>query len=195
MTVMTAGHETAAIALGWTGYLLSQHADVETKLHEELATVLNGRPATFEDLANLTYTRMIIEESMRLYPPVWPIPRVAVHDDEIGGYRIPAGSMVVVSPFVVHRHPDFWPDAERFSPERFSPAQAANRPRYAYIPFGGGPRVCIGNNFAMMQAQLTLAMIAQRYQMRLLPGHRVVPHSSATTKPRYGLPMLLSRRS
>jgi cytochrome P450 len=194
MTVMTAGHETAAIALGWTWYLLSQNPDVEAKLHNELAEVLGGRMPTFDDLGSLVYTKMVIEESMRLYPPVWPIPRVAVNDDVVGQYRIPAGSVVVISPFVVHRHPDFWSTPEQFNPERFSPDEASAREKYAYIPFGGGPRICIGNNFAMMQAQLTLAIIAQKYSLKLVPDHKVEPHSSSTTKPKYGLPMLIRAR-
>jgi cytochrome P450 len=195
ITVMTAGHETVAIALGWTWYLLSQNADVEARLYKEVSSVLNGRPAaTMQDLPKMPYAKMVLEEAMRLYPPVWPIPRVAVKNDQLGAYHIPAGSMVVVSPYVVHRNPDFWPNPEKFDPERFTPDLVANRPRYAYLPFGGGQRICIGNNFAMMQAQLALAMLVQQYQFKLRPGHPVVPAASATTKPRYGLPMIITKR-
>lgn len=195
ITIMTAGHETVAIAMGWLWYLLSQNPEIEEKVYQEAASVLQGRTtATLADLGKMPYGKMVIQEAMRLYPPVWPIPRVAVSDDQLGPYHISAGSMVVVSPFVVHRHPDFWPNPDQFDPERFTPEQVANRPRYAYIPFGGGPRICIGNSFAMMQAQLALAMVVQRYQLRLVPGHKVVPAASATTKPLYGLPMLLTKR-
>jgi cytochrome P450 len=195
ITIMTAGHETVAIAMGWLWYLLSQHPEIEEKVYQEASSVLQGRPtATLADLGKMPYGKMVIQESMRLYPPVWPIPRVAVSDDQLGPYHIPAGSMVVVSPYVVHRNPDFWPEPEKFDPERFTPEQIASRPRYAYLPFGGGPRICIGNSFAMMQAQLALAMVVQRYKLQLVPGHKVVPAASATTKPLYGLPMLLTKR-
>jgi cytochrome P450 len=195
ITIMMAGHETSATSLAWTCYLISQDAEVEATFHAELKLVLDGRPAEFEDLPKLTYTKMIVDESLRLYPPVWPIPRVTLGEDNVGGYRVPANATVLISPFVVHRHPDFWPDPEKFDPERFAPSKSESlRSRFAYIPFGAGPHMCIGNHLSIMQAQLTLAMIHQKYKLRVVPGHQVVPQSSATTKPRGGLPMTISRR-
>jgi cytochrome P450 len=190
-TIMFAGHETTALALSWTWYLLSQHAEVERKLHTELAAVLGGRTPTFEDIPQLKYTVMVIEEAMRLYPPAWVIGRMAVNDDLVGGYHIEAKSEIILLPFVTHRHPDFWENAEAFDPERFSPERSESRPRYAYFPFGGGPRQCIGNNFAMMEATLVLATVAQRYRLRLVPDHPVEPEPSVTLHARHGIKMIL----
>lgn len=195
LTIMTAGHETTAIALFWTWYLLAQHKDAERKLHDELSDVLGGRAPTFEDLPNLKYTLMIIEEALRLYPPVWVIGRRAIADDVIGGYRIKAGSEIVLSPYITHRHADFWDEPERFNPERFSPEESAARPRFAYFPFGGGARVCIGNNFALMEAQLILATVAQKYRLRLSPNCVVEPEASFTLHPRQGVMMNLQKLS
>ena len=191
MTIMVAGHETTALALSWAWYLLSQHAEVERKLHAELAATLDGRAPTFEDIPELKYTTMIIEEAMRLYPPAWVIARRAVNDDCVGGYRIEANSEVILLPYVTHRHPDFWENAEEFEPARFSPERSEGRPRYAYFPFGGGPRQCIGNNFAMMEATLVLATVAQKYRLRLVPGHPVEPEPSVTLHARHGIKMTL----
>jgi cytochrome P450 len=191
LTIITAGHETTAVALSWTWYLLARHRDAERKLHEELSGVLGGRTPTFEDLPNLKYTLMIIEEALRLYPPAWVIGRTALADDEIGGYRIRAGSEIILSPYITQRHADFWDEPEEFKPERFSPEKSAARPRFAYFPFGGGARVCIGNNFALMEAQLILATVAQRYLLRLPPGHVVEPEASFTLHPRQSVPMNL----
>jgi cytochrome P450 len=188
-----AGHETTAAALAWTWYLLAQHPHIEHRLHTELVTVLDGRSPTFEDLPKLTYTKMVLEESMRLYPPGWGFERRAVADDEIGGYHIPADSLVLISPYVTHRHSAFWEDPERFDPERFTPEPLAGRPRYTYFPFGGGPRQCIGNEFAIVQCQLIIAMVAQTYRLRLVPGHPVEPEPSVTLRPRHGLLMTLQR--
>lgn len=194
MTLLLAGHETTAISLMWTLYLLSQHPEVEERLHDELDTVLNGKVATVDRLNDLPYNRMVIQEAMRLYPPAFGITRHAIADDEIGGYHVPANSIIFMSAYYTHRHPEIWEEPERFDPERFTPERAAKRPRFAYFPFGGGPRICIGNTFAMMEAQLVLATIAQHYQLRLLPGHPVEPEVLATTRPRYGLPMILQAR-
>jgi len=191
LTLLFAGHETTSNILTWTWYLLSQHPEVEYRLHAELDEVLSGDVPTIEHLPKLTYSRMVLEEVMRLYPPVWVIGRKALADDELGGYHIPANSLVVLSPYLTHHHPDFWEQPEIFDPERFTPKSAANRPRYAYFPFIGGPRMCIGNHFAMMEAQLVLATIAQRYQLRLVPGHTVEPEALVTLRPRDGLPMTL----
>ena len=191
MTLLIAGHETVATALTWTWYLLSQHPEVERCLHSELDEVLDGHLPTIEHIARLSYTRMVIEEVLRLYPPAWIFGRKAIANDEIGGYFIPANSIIVLSPYITHRHPAFWERAEVFDPERFAPVQAAGRPHYAYFPFGGGPRICIGNNFALMEIQLVLATIAQHYRLRLVPGHPVEPEALLSLRPHYGLPMSL----
>ena len=157
--------------------------------------VLGGDVPTVDHLAKLSYTRMVLEEVLRLYPPAWIFGRKAIANDEIGGYFIPANSIIVLSPYITHRHPAFWEHAEVFNPERFAPEQAAGRPHFAYFPFGGGPRICIGNNFALMEIQLVLATIAQHYRLRLVPGHPVEPEALLSLRPRSGLPMTLQRRS
>ena len=185
MTIFLAGHETTANALSWTWLLLSRYPAALRELRAELDQVLQGRSPTVEDLPKLRFTKMLLEESMRLYPPAWIIARSASGPDEIGGYQIPAGSIVFVSPYVVHRHPRLWDDPEGFDPHRFS----REPPRGAYFPFGGGPRQCIGNGFAMMEAQLVLATIAQRARFELVPGHPVVLEPSVTLRPKFGLSM------
>jgi cytochrome P450 len=187
MTLLLAGHETTANTLSWTWYLLSQHPEVNRKLQAELRSVLNGRAPVLEDLANLPYNRMVIQEAMRLYPPAWFISRLAEEEDEIGGYTIPAQSMVSFSPYLMHHHPDFWDNPEGFDPERFSPENSAIRPGYAYFPFGGGPRLCIGRDFAMTEAQLVLATIASRLRLDLVPGKTVVPDPLITLRPSGGV--------
>lgn len=162
-----AGHETTASLLTWTWYLLSKTPEVEAKLHAELVTVLNGRTPTLDDLPNLPYTRMILDEALRLYSPVPLLARDAVEDDELAGYHIPKGTMVVAMPYATHRHPEFWQKPLEFYPEHFEAAAVAQRPRYAYFPFGSGQRICIGLHFAHMEAALILADVAQRYQLRL----------------------------
>jgi cytochrome P450 len=189
LTLILAGHETTANALAWTWYLLSQNPEVERKLHAELAEVLNGRAPTVADLPALRYTSMVIDESMRLYPPAWSVGRSPLADDEILGCKVPKGSSVMLSQWLTQRHPDFWEDPERFDPERFSPERSARRPRYAYFPFGGGPRQCIGNIFALTEANLILAAIAQKYRLRMVAGHRVELQPLVTLRPRYGLKM------
>jgi cytochrome P450 len=194
VTIFMAGHETTAQALAWTWYLLSQHPAAEAKLHDELANVLGGRTPRHEDLADLRYTRMVIEESMRLYPPAHTLTHQSVAPDEVLGHRIPAGATVLIVPWLLHRKPSLWENPNRFEPERFSPERSAVRPRFAYIPFGDGPRVCIGAAFAMEEALLVLATIGQRYRLHLKPGHPVEPQGLITLRPRYGLRMLLERR-
>lgn len=191
VTLMIAGHETTANALTWTFYLLSKYPDAARQLRAELSRVLGGRIPTVADLPQLRYTRQVIEETLRLYPPVWITNRKASNDDEIAGYRIPAGADLSVSPYVVHRDPAVWENPEGFDPDRFRPERAAGRPHYAYIPFGGGPRLCIGQGFAMTEAILVLASIAQRYELHLLPGYQVVPLAHATLRPAGGLPMVV----
>ncbi|MCW5732067.1 MAG: cytochrome P450 [Alphaproteobacteria bacterium] len=194
MTIFLAGHETTANALAWTWYLLARHPEVEARLHTEVDRVLGGRVPAFADLANLTYVRQVFEESMRLYPPAHTFNRMALGEDEIGGLRIPPGALITISPYVVHRNPALWPDPERFDPDRFAPEKAAGRPRYAYIPFGGGPRICIGNSFALFEAQVIIAMVAQRYRLALEPGHVVEPVGHITMRPKNGIMMRLLPR-
>jgi cytochrome P450 len=200
MTLMLAGHETTANSLTWTFYLLSQHPAVAQNLRHEIDRVLvapetgRKRPPAVADLPQMPYTRMVIEESLRLYPVAWTFGRMALADDEIGGYQVRAGTPIYISTYAVHRHPDFWDAPDTFDPERFTPERSEGRHRFAYIPFSGGPRQCIGNNFAMMEAQLILASVVQRYQLELVPGHPVEPEPLITLRPRYGLPMQLEAR-
>ena len=195
VTIFMAGHETTAQALAWTWYLLSQHPAAEAKLHDELAAVLGGRTPRHEDLAELRYARMVIDESMRLSPPAHTLGREAIAADEVIGHRIPAGATVLIVPWILHRKPSLWENPDRFEPERFSPERSAAHPRYAYIPFGAGPRICIGAAFAIEEALLILATVAQRYRLHLRPGHPVEPQGLITLRPRYGLPMTLERRN
>lgn len=195
MTLLLAGHETTAVALAWTWYRLAQHPEVEERLHEELDHVLNGRTPVYEDLPTLPYSRMILEETMRLHPPIWGLPRQTIADDAIRGYRIPAGAPVMLFPYVTHRHPDFWENPEEYDPENFSPERSTNRPRYAYFPFGGGARLCLGNHFAMMEMQLTLAMVAQRYRLRLIAGQTMEREQMITLRPRHGVRVTIEPRA
>ncbi len=188
MTMVLAGHETTANALTWTTYLLSKDPAVERRARAEVLEVLGDRDATFEDTLRLRYVRAVIEESMRLFPPVWTLARSVVDDDEIGGYRIPAGTFVFACPWITHRHPGIWENPEGFDPERFlEQHDESRRPRFAYFPFGGGARQCIGNTFALMEAQLILATVLQRFRLDLLPGQRVVPEPLMTLRPKDGL--------
>ena len=195
ITIFLAGHETTAMALTWTWFLLSQHPQEESKLHAELDAVLGGRAPTHEDLSQLTYTRMVVEESMRIYPPVHTIGREALADDALLGRRIPKGSTILISPWLLHRHVKLWDNPARFDPERFAPERAAARPRFSYLPFGGGKRICIGAAFALAEATVLLATLAQRYSLRVLPGHKVEPQGLITLRARHGMKMLLTPRS
>jgi cytochrome P450 len=194
VTIFMAGHETTAQALTWAWYLLSLYPAAEAKLHDELDSVLGGRTPQYEDLANLDYTRMVIEESMRLYPPAHTMAREPISEDRLLGHRIPAKSLVLIVPWLLHRKQSLWQEPHRFDPERFSAARAVARPRFAYIPFGAGQRICIGAAFAMTEAILILATIAQRYRLRLNPRHPIEPQGLITLRPRYGLRMYLERR-
>ena len=194
MTMLLAGHETTSLALAWTWYLLSQNPGPRQRLEDELDAVLAGRPPEYADLARLPYTRMVIEESMRVYPPAWGISRQAIAPDEIGGYQLPRGWLVFVLPFVLHRIAAYWDDPERFDPDRFTAERVAARPKFAYLPFGAGPRQCIGNQFAMIEAQLVLATLAQRYRLSLAPGSSVEPWPLITLRPRHGVRMHIERR-
>lgn len=188
ITLLFAGQETSAEALTWTFYLLSQHPEVEAQFHAELDQVLNGRTPTISDLPRLPYTKMLVEESMRIYPPAWEVMRNTIHDDVLGGYHVPAGSVLFWSQYTVHRHPDFWDNPEEFRPERFSPQEVAKRHNYAYIPFSNGPRVCIGNSFSLVEIQLVLAMLGQRYRFRLPAGAPPIePVALLTLHPSYSM--------
>ena len=192
--MLLAGHETTSLALSWTYYLLSQHADIERSVADEVARVIGvGRPS-FAHIEQLACARRVIEESLRLYPPAWGFSRRALSDDEIGGYRVPKGSLVFVIPFVIHRRPKLWPNPDRFDPDRFAPEHVAVRPRFAYIPFSGGPRGCIGSQFAMVEALLIVATIAQRYRIVLVPGQSIRPEPLITLRPKPGIYATLEKR-
>ena len=194
-TFLLAGQETTSLALTWTWYLLSQHPDAQGRLEAELDSVLDDRRPEFADVANLPYTRMVVDESLRLYPPAWGFSRQALGDDELGGFHLLPGSLAIVIPYVLHRLPAYWEEPERFDPERFSPERSANRPKFVYIPFGAGPRQCIGNHFALLEAHLIVATLAQRYRLRLVPGQRIEPWPLITLRPRFGMSMTIERRA
>jgi cytochrome P450 len=193
-TFLLAGQETTSLALTWTWYLLSQHPGAQRRVEEEIDAVLAGRAPEYADLVNLPFTRMVVDEALRLYPPAWIFSRQAMADDQVGGYDVPRGWIVFVVPWVLHRLPAIWGDPERFNPDRFSPERSAERPKFTYLPFGAGPRQCIGNQFALIEAQLIVATLAQRYRLRLVPGHRVEPEPLITLRPRFGMPMMIDRR-
>ena len=196
VTLFVAGHETTSNALTWTWYLLSQHPAAEARLHAELDTALGGRPPTLADLPHLPYTLQVIKEAMRLYPPAWVVNvRRAAADTTLGPYAVKQGDLLWLSPFVMHRRPAFFPDPERFDPDRWTPERERSLPKFAYMPFGGGPRVCIGNGFALMEAHLIVAAVAQRYRLRLPTGAVVTPQPKATLRTAGGLPMLLEARA
>lgn len=182
LTIYLTGHETTAITLCWAFYLLAQHPDVDAQLADEIANVTQGRIPSVDEVPRLTFTRMVLEETMRLYPPAWNLTRDALQDDEIGGYEIPAGTTVILSPFVTHRDPRFWEDPDAFRPERFAPEHARARHRFAYFPFGAGPRKCIGEHMAFVEAMLVLAMTRSRYQLHLTSG-KLQPQPLITLRP------------
>jgi cytochrome P450 len=196
MTLFLAGHETTANALTWAWYLLAQNPEAESELHAELERVLaDGRLPAAEDVPALRYTEMVVAETMRLYPPAWAIGRTAVEDHEVGGYHIPRGSLVLVSQYVMHRDPRYFPDPERFDPARFTPEAKEARPQFAYFPFGGGVRRCIGEGFAWTEAVLLLAALARRWALRLAPGHAVELQPRITLRPgKGGVKMILKSR-
>jgi cytochrome P450 len=189
VTLLLAGHETTASTLSWTFHLADENPEVWQRLHDEAVAVLGDRQPVFEDLNRLEYTSMVLNEVMRLYPPVWLLPRRALADDVVGGYFVPAGSDVLICPYTLHRHPAFWDQPAKFDPERFAPDRTNSRPRYAYIPFGAGPRFCVGNNLGMMEAAFMIAMVARRLRLRKTPGRVVTPEPMLTMRIRGGLPM------
>lgn len=193
MTMFIAGHETTATALTWTFHLLSAHPTVERELHEEVDAVIDGRSASIADLPRLGHTERVLQEAMRLFPPAWMIERTPREDEVIDGWFLPAGSTVLISPWVIHRHPALWPRPGSFEPSRFATEHDAERPRFAYLPFGGGPRQCIGNRFAMVEAQIVLATLARRWRLVAL-DRPVTPQPLVTLRVREGLPMRLEAR-
>ncbi|MBX9878972.1 MAG: cytochrome P450 [Candidatus Obscuribacterales bacterium] len=187
ITLMLAGHDTTAAALTWTWYLLSLNPDKEAILLDELKSALGGRMPSVEDLPNLPYTRMVIEESLRLYPPAWGIIREAKEDEEIGGYIVRKGRPITLVQYITHKHPEFWEEPHAFMPERFEKDKVAQRPKFAYFPFGGGQRACIGKEFSLMEATLALAAIAQKLKFIPLPNQNIDPDPTFTLRPRYGI--------
>lgn len=194
MTMLLAGHETTAVALSWTWYLLARHPEVERQLWSELEQVLGGRSPRPDDLPRLPYTDAVIKEAIRLYPPIWAVVREPSQDCELGGYTVRAGSSVIMSQWVMHRDPRYFEHAEAFHPERWQEDGSRNLPRFAYFPFGGGPRVCIGASFATTEAMLILATVAQRFRVRLEPGFVAQPLPSITLRPIQGIQVTLERR-
>ncbi|HWQ33087.1 MAG TPA: cytochrome P450 [Blastocatellia bacterium] len=194
MTIFLAGHETTANALTWTWYLLSQHPEVEAKLHAEIDAVLQGRLPGYEDTARLRYAEMVMAESMRLYPPAWLLGRRTLEDVEVGGHLIPQGALILMSQYLVHHDARWFPDPERFEPERWTPEAREARPKFSYFPFGGGTRTCIGEAFAWMEGVLVIATIAQRWKLRLAAGHPVGLQPLVTLRPKYGMKMTLEQR-
>jgi len=195
MTIFLAGHETTANALTWTWYLLSQNPDAEAKLHAEIDEVLGGRLPTVADVPSLVYTEHVLAESMRLYPPAWALGRMALTDVEIGGYTVPQRSLVLMSQFVMHHDARYFPEPNRFDPERWTAEARDHRPQFSYFPFGGGPRRCIGEGFAWMEGILLLATIAQQWQMRLVPDQVIALRPVITLRPKFGMRMVVQRRS
>lgn len=191
ITMFFGGFETAASTLAWVWYLLSKHPEVERKLNAEVTTVLESGSPTLENISHLNYTRMVIQESMRLYPAGWMFLRSNRNPDEIGGYEIPAKSLIMLSPFVTHRLPDFWDNPEGFDPERFTPERIAVRQRYAYYPFGGGVRQCMGEIFAMTEMQLIVAMVTQKFRLNIVPEYPVYREAKITLRPQKGVLMTL----
>ena len=194
LTLLIAGHETTANALTWTWYLLSQNPEVEALMHAELDCVLGDRAPAFDDVPRLPYTTGVFSESLRLFPPAWAIGRRAIRDYSIGEYTIPANSILLLPPWVVHRDARFWPSPERMDPGRWAPEEIEKRPKFAYFPFGGGTRVCIGERFAWAEGVLVLATLARKWRMRLVPGHPVATQAVITLRPRYGMKMTLESR-
>ncbi len=194
ITIFLAGYETVANALTWTWYLLSENPAAAERMKQEIDHVLDGRLPTLEDLPELRYTEMVFAESMRLYPPAWAMGRQSTQVVELGPYRLPAGTYFFFSQYILHRSPEYYPDPLRFDPERFTPEQKAARPRFAYFPFGGGSRQCIGEAFAWMEGVLVLATIAQRWRFRMVPGQTVDVQPKITLRPKYPMWMVAEKR-
>lgn len=195
ITIFLAGYETVANALSWTWYLLSENPECEHRFHEEIDRELRGRVATFDDVPRLRYVEMVLAESMRLYPPAWAMGRYARNDFRLGDFFLPAKTTVLMSQFITHRDARFFPDPLRFDPERFSPDAKARRAKFTYFPFGAGTRQCIGESFAWMESVLLLATLAQKWKLKLIPGHRVEPEPLITLRPKFGMRMQVESRN
>lgn len=195
VTLLLAGHETTASTLSWALYLTDQQPEIWERLHEEAVEAFGGgEPLTYQDLYKFKYTHMVLEETMRLFPPVWILPRISLEEDEVGGYYVPAGADVLICPYLLHRHPGFWDQPTKFDPERFDPDKAGGRNRYAYIPFGAGPRFCVGNNLGMMEATIVLATIARELRLKKVPGYKVRGEPMLALRIKDGLPMTIHSR-
>jgi cytochrome P450 len=192
---MLAGHETTANALAWMWYLLAKNPGARERMLAEVDEVVGGRTPTVEDVGRLPWTTACFQEAMRFYPPAWSIPRTAVADDVIDGHRIPKGSTVIIPVHTIHHDERFWPDPETYDPSRFLRDNVGARHRSAYLPFGGGRRVCIGTSFALIEAALVTAMLSQRFVFDLVPGHPVEPEATLTLRPRHGVKMIARRRA
>lgn len=194
LTIFAAGHETTANALSWAWYALAQHPEILARLQAELDSVLQGRTPTIADLPNLPYTQQVFNEVLRLYPSVPTVPRLVKHATMLRGYALPAESLVLISIYNIHRHPEFWPDPKSFNPDRWAGDDHKRQHRLAFMPFGAGPRLCIGNNLALMEGQLLLTMVAQYADLRLVPGQKVTPEVAVTMRPKNGLKMTIHPR-
>jgi cytochrome P450 len=194
MTLFLAGHETTALALSWSWNLLARYPEVEKKFHEELAEVLSDRPPTFADLPRLKYTEKVVKETMRLYPPAYGLGREAIKECELSGFRLPAKSQIFAFQWVTQRDPRYFDEPELFNPDRWTEEFTTKLPKYAYFPFGGGPRVCIGNSFAMMEIILCLATIGQRFKLALVSDHPIELLPAMSLRPRYGIQVIVKNR-
>jgi cytochrome P450 len=194
ITIFLAGYETVANALSWTWYLLSQNPDCEVRFHDEVQGVLQGRLPTVDDVSRLSYTENVLAEALRLYPPAWAMGRYARNDFALGEFFLPARTTVLISQFITHRDPRYFPDPLRFDPDRFSTDAKARRTKFTYFPFGAGARQCIGESFAWMEGVLVLATLGQKWKLKLAPGHRVEPQPLITLRPKYGMLMQVEPR-
>ena len=192
VTLLFAGHDTSAMALTWTLYLLATHPEIAERLCEHLETTLHGAPAGSGDLARLPYLKQVVQEALRIYPPIWAYSRRAEHETEVGEFVLPAKALVVICTYALHRHPEFWPDPERFDPDRFHPDRKWEF--FSYLPFAAGPRTCVGASKAMIEIQLVLAQIVPRFRMQVVPDHPIETEGKVTLGPRHGIPVTLTRR-
>jgi cytochrome P450 len=195
ITLLIAGHETVASALSWTWYMLGKNPEIAANIQDELGKVLNGGSLTFDKLPQLDYTRRVFEETLRLYPPAWGLPRISLEDDEIEGYFIPKGTIMTVAKYITHRHPEFWKNPDEFNPDNFLPEKVNQRPKFAYFPFGGGQRLCIGKSFALMEATTIMAIMSQHFKLELVPNHPVEMDPVFTLRPKYGIKVKLWKRN
>ena len=195
VTIFIAGHETTSVALSWLFHCLEENPEVETQLLDESKTVLNGRTPGLGDLAQLEYTRMVMDETMRLYPPVWGVGRHSLEDDVIDGYQIPKDTNCLIPIYFIHRDEKYWPDPLKFIPERFNKENSKDRHRFVYFPFGGGPRQCIGNNFALMEMQLAIPMIVQQFKLHKPAGFKFKKDPLITMRPKPEMQMVITRRT